>query len=425
MVQKPLRMRMRLSQSASSNASEVKLDEQVRLLKRFEPGDRVEAKFRGRGRQWYKGTVKRALGDNRFDISYDDGDVDKALSNEFIRPLQEETNKKPPRHLGEPSPRKTETTRPEKAEPSAIPSEGTFHLHQKVEARYHGRGRRFYKGEIVKVLGGNRYDVDYDDGDKDRNLSSSNIRALEIPSNTDTQATTRFPSEIVSVLSGPQSSQRVSAVSGTTANSFHTPIQSVQDEGTKLIEAKETSVSSPPLRNVYDERESRNSLEAASRVNGVDLRQAPDCDQSRYSSSCEASNISYAAKSSVSPQRLPSRSEREKLTSPPLLEATSRDNDVDQFQGTSPPLGSGQATMSDDSAPQYVIDAVNAAIDEQFESEDNDPERMDGLASVVAALSNRTSPRYSALLNILERGNERSVDMEKLLKVCIRTLKAN
>ena len=89
------------------------------------------------------------------------------------------------------------------------------------------------------------------------------------------------------------------------------------------------------------------------------------------------------------------------------------------------PLVSGQATMSDDSAPQYVNDAINAAIDEQFESEDHDPERMDGLASVIAALSTRTSPRYSALLTILKRGNEKSVDMKKLLTMCIRTLKAN
>ena len=88
------------------------------------------------------------------------------------------------------------------------------------------------------------------------------------------------------------------------------------------------------------------------------------------------------------------------------------------------PLGPGQAPSSDATAPQYVTAAINAANDEQFESEDDDPERMDGLASVVAALSDRTSPRYSALLNVLERGDEQSVDMKKLLKVCIRTLKA-
>lgn len=89
------------------------------------------------------------------------------------------------------------------------------------------------------------------------------------------------------------------------------------------------------------------------------------------------------------------------------------------------PLGPGQAPSSDATAPQYVTAAIDAANDEQFQSEeDDDPERMIGLASVVAALSDQTSPRYSALLNILERGNKQSVDMKKLLTVCIRTLKA-
>ena len=64
---------MRLSQKSS--VSEVKLDEQARLLTTFRPGDRVEAKFRGRGRTWYKGTVQRTLSDSRSDIAYDDGDV--------------------------------------------------------------------------------------------------------------------------------------------------------------------------------------------------------------------------------------------------------------------------------------------------------------------------------------------------------------
>ena len=75
----PLLLR-RLSQQ-SSNASEVKLDEQAQLLKRFCPGDRVECLYRGRGRRWYKGTVKRALSDNRSDIAYDDGDTGKPIEN--------------------------------------------------------------------------------------------------------------------------------------------------------------------------------------------------------------------------------------------------------------------------------------------------------------------------------------------------------
>ena len=225
---------------------------------------------------------------------------DRALSNEYIRYFQEEETKKDPPHLTEPSsPRKAEATRPEKAvaaEPpadNAIPS--SFHLHQKVEARYHGRGRRYYPGQIVNVLGGGRYDVDYDDGDKDRNLHSSHIRALEVRS-------AGLPQEI-SISHG----QRVSVVSGTTAQSVRSPIQ---DEETgsknppyssparsvateKNTETTEPSVSSSPLRHVHDERErSRNALEA---ITG----------KSVFSPSCEAA----VAKGSVSPQRNPLNSD--------------------------------------------------------------------------------------------------------------------
>ncbi|KAL7534157.1 hypothetical protein ACHAXR_005680, partial [Thalassiosira sp. AJA248-18] len=55
----------------------------------------------------------------------------------------------------------------------------TFVVHERVEAKYHGRGKLFYSGTIVNVLpSGDRYDIDYDDGDKDRGLSVAFIRSL-------------------------------------------------------------------------------------------------------------------------------------------------------------------------------------------------------------------------------------------------------
>ena len=200
---------------------------------------------------------------------------------------EEDTSKSPPCLA---SPRKTETARPdEKTEPSVIPSEESisFHLHERVEARYHGRGRRFYTGKIVKVLGGNRYDVDYDDGDTDRNISSSSIRALD-----GTQVAT-LPVEI-SVLNSPhRTSQRDSAVSGTTAYSLHTPLQDEETGKNRsspaIIETKEPSVSSSPSRNL----DVRNSFEDTSRFCGVDERQGT------------SSRRQSGAKSYVSPKLQP------------------------------------------------------------------------------------------------------------------------
>lgn len=49
----------------------------------------------------------------------------------------------------------------------------------RIEAKYHGKGRRYYPGEIVGVDSDeSRYDVDYDDGDKDRGLSGRHVRKL-------------------------------------------------------------------------------------------------------------------------------------------------------------------------------------------------------------------------------------------------------
>ena len=51
-----------------------------------------------------------------------------------------------------------------------------FEVGQRVEARYRGQGRRWYKGTIVASLGNGLYDIDYDDGDSDRDLSADAIR---------------------------------------------------------------------------------------------------------------------------------------------------------------------------------------------------------------------------------------------------------
>ena len=62
-------------------------------------------------------------------------------------------------------------------------SSPSFQIGDRIEARYQGRGRRYYPGVIVNVVmtsdGETRYDVDYDDSDKDRGLSAKFIRQEE------------------------------------------------------------------------------------------------------------------------------------------------------------------------------------------------------------------------------------------------------
>jgi hypothetical protein len=65
----------------------------------FSKGQRVEARYRGRGKRWYKGRIANCYEGNEYEIYYDDGDIDRRLSVEFIRadePLLESTEMNTP-----------------------------------------------------------------------------------------------------------------------------------------------------------------------------------------------------------------------------------------------------------------------------------------------------------------------------------------
>ena len=55
---------------------------------RFQRGDRVRARYKGKGKRWYKGTIVRVRDDSTYDIDYDDGDTDQALPVKFIRMMR-------------------------------------------------------------------------------------------------------------------------------------------------------------------------------------------------------------------------------------------------------------------------------------------------------------------------------------------------
>jgi len=54
----------------------------------FQSGDRVRARYKGKGKRWYKGTIVGVLDDSTYDIDYDDGDSDRALPVKFIRRMR-------------------------------------------------------------------------------------------------------------------------------------------------------------------------------------------------------------------------------------------------------------------------------------------------------------------------------------------------
>lgn len=53
----------------------------------YQRNDLIEARFEG-GDTWFKGNIARKLRNGLYDISYDDGDFEKAVSPELMRRAQ-------------------------------------------------------------------------------------------------------------------------------------------------------------------------------------------------------------------------------------------------------------------------------------------------------------------------------------------------
>lgn len=157
-------------------------------------GDRVEAKFRGRGSRYYQGTVKNVTPEGKYDIDYDDGDRDRKLSAEHIRKLdgsieqqrrgivnsRTKNNSASTISVDRDKNAAKESAVTVKTDDSNPIKHSTFSKGQRVMARYRGRGKRWYRGTIAECLDSkNEYTIHYDDGDRDRSLSAEFIRAID------------------------------------------------------------------------------------------------------------------------------------------------------------------------------------------------------------------------------------------------------
>ncbi|CAN0304851.1 unnamed protein product, partial [Scytosiphon promiscuus] len=64
---------------------------------------------------------------------------------------------------------------------------GGFAPRDRVEARYRGRGTKFYKGKVARVHSDGTLDVDYDDGEKEIGIAEEHVRSLDSPAIVDKQ----------------------------------------------------------------------------------------------------------------------------------------------------------------------------------------------------------------------------------------------
>ncbi|CAN0506066.1 unnamed protein product, partial [Discosporangium mesarthrocarpum] len=129
-------------------------------------GDKVEANYRGKGR-FYKGQISRVNLDGTFNIDYDDGEKERGVPEDMVRSTAgggRDTNRT--RKLSESNDEKNRA--------------GGTRLREgdKVEARYRGRGK-YYRGNISRVNSDGTFDIDYEDGEKERGLAEQHVKPLE------------------------------------------------------------------------------------------------------------------------------------------------------------------------------------------------------------------------------------------------------
>ena len=142
---------------------------------RLERGMKVDALYRG-GKRSYPGTIMIVNRDGTCDIDYDDGEKETRVKPGLITPVRSPPSSSPNRARlsGD------ETQSDRRASRTLV--EG-----MRVEARYKGRGR-FYPGVISQVLRDGSCNIDYDDGETERMVSPSLIKAIDEPFSRSTGA---------------------------------------------------------------------------------------------------------------------------------------------------------------------------------------------------------------------------------------------
>eukprot|EP00941_MAST-03F_sp_MAST-3F-sp1_P002079 g2079.t1 len=180
----------------------------------LECGSRVECNFEGSG-EWYKGKIESVNDNGTYNITYDDGDKESNVKKSFIRLLTVPANDlnigdRIKARFGGDVPwndqrdffpgkivsingdgtyavdfddgDKQESVKREHIKKLSSEEEVTSEIKQwqvdeKIEARYAGK-EEYFSGKIVAVHNNNTYDILYDDGDRESNVSQSLIRSL-------------------------------------------------------------------------------------------------------------------------------------------------------------------------------------------------------------------------------------------------------
>ena len=148
-------------------------------------GDRVEAKYKGRGTKYFSGKISSVIvlgGVTSFNILYDDGDKEDGAKSENIRRIGSSKADDVKPSSSSSSSSSSVVVEEDNLGPRGKDMDGKVLVSgDRVEAKYKGRGTKYFSGKIssVIVLGDQTsFNILYDDGDKEDGAKSENIRRI-------------------------------------------------------------------------------------------------------------------------------------------------------------------------------------------------------------------------------------------------------
>jgi hypothetical protein len=121
--------------------------------------------------QWYRGTISNVNENGTYAIRYDDNTYERDVTKDRMRVLSPKNNSS---NRG--SSNNISNNSNSKINPTLVNSEtSSFQRGTRVEGNFRGQGR-WYLGEITNVNKNNTYNIEYNDGDNETNVSEENIR---------------------------------------------------------------------------------------------------------------------------------------------------------------------------------------------------------------------------------------------------------
>lgn len=166
LLESPLVEKQEIYRSLHSSTSDRNLDSPD-----IDVGSLVEARYRGKHKYW-PGKITRKRYDGSYDIFYSDGERELCVSKELIRVRTDSRQEQEKRN--EASLPLTEQALKEQKQMNTEVSE--LRIGDDVEARYRGK-RKYYAGTITRKRFDGTYDISYDDGDKEIQVSRELIIA--------------------------------------------------------------------------------------------------------------------------------------------------------------------------------------------------------------------------------------------------------